>query len=278
MSKDTVLSVNGLNVHYGRGIKRTQVLFDVDLQVARGEAVGIVGETGSGKTTLAHAILGLVSPSSGEVFLGPRSIAGLRGRELRALRQEGTLGFVFQDPLRSLDPDRTIEESVGEPLDIASRGARSTRRQRVVDVLAQVDLGEEFLERLPHQLSGGQRQRASIARTLISSPQIIILDEPVSALDAPNRVKVLQILTDLREQGVSLVFISHDLGSVAGLTDRTVVLYRGRIMEEGATEEIINRPSNPYTRLLVGSAPLMFGESLSAHERKNLRLEVGTRT
>lgn len=271
MTDRPLLKVHNVNVHYGRGPKRKQVLFDTRMEVRPGEIIGLVGETGSGKTTLARAVLGLVKTSSGSIELDNTAIDQLDRKQLRSLRQAGDISYVFQDPLRSLDPDRTIAQSVYEPLDILGGYRRSELREYVSDLLARVDLGEWVLDLYPHEVSGGQRQRVAIARALITNPKLIILDEPVSALDAPNRARVLEILRSLRETGVAMIFISHDLGSVAGLTDRTVVLYRGEIKEQGPTEKILNSPQHPYTKLLIGSAPRMFGSPLSAAQRQELR-------
>ena len=274
MTTAPLLKVASVNVHYGKGPRRKHVLVNTSIDVQHGEAVGLVGETGSGKTTLARAILGLTPPSSGTIELDAAPIQNLSRKELRDLRHSGTIGYVFQDPLRSLDPDRTIVESVYEPLEIRGGFKRSDLRERVGQLLASVDLGEWVLDLYPHEISGGQRQRVAIARALITRPQLLILDEPVSALDAPNRARVLEILRSLRNTGVAMIFISHDLGSVAGLTDRTVVLYRGEIKEQGPTEQIINNPEHPYTQLLIGSAPRMFGELLNAEQRQSLRQKI----
>lgn len=273
-----LLKVHDVTVHYGRGRKRKQVLFNTSFEVYPGEIVGLVGETGSGKSTLARAILGLVKLSSGSIEFNSTAIDQLDRKQRRSLRQSGDISYVFQDPLRSLDSDRTIAQSVYEPLEIRGGHSRSELREYVVDLLTRVDLGEWALDLYPHELSGGQRQRVAIARALITNPQLIILDEPVSALDAPNRARVLEILRALRESGVAMLFISHDLGSVAGLTDRTVVLYRGEIKEQGPTDRILNSPQHPYTQLLIGSAPKMFGSPLSAAQRQELRDVIHNQT
>jgi ABC-type glutathione transport system ATPase component len=179
---------------------------------------------------------------------------------------------VFQDPLRSLDPEVTIAETLAEPLLLRGGISRGEIRDRIAFRLEQVRLDATLLNRFPGELSGGQRQRVAIARALVTEPKVLILDEPVSALDSANRVQVLEILNGLRASGTSLVFISHDLGSVAGVTDRVIVLYRGLIVEAAATEDIVNRPKHLYTRLLVGSAPtLASAGSIDRHSRQQLR-------
>jgi ABC-type glutathione transport system ATPase component len=258
-----VLEVSGLQVHYGVRRARRSVLRDVSLTVSAGETVGIIGETGSGKTTLARAVLGLVRASAGRIVIGGEDVTGHSNRQWRALRRRGVVQYVFQDPLRSLDPELTVGESLIEPLLIRGT-SRSDALQRARGHLGRVSLDEELLDRLPGELSGGQRQRIAVARALIADPEVLVLDEPVSALDSATRVQVLEVLKTLRDSGVALVFISHDLGSVAGVADRIAVLYRGELVEVGPARTVINSPEHPYTRLLVSSAPTL----RSAHDRR----------
>ncbi|MFB7243917.1 dipeptide/oligopeptide/nickel ABC transporter ATP-binding protein [Streptomyces populi] len=265
-----VLEVRGLEVRYGPRRRRRHALRGVSLSVAPGETVGIIGETGSGKSTLARAVLGLVRASAGSVVLDGEDVTAHGGRQWRALRRRGVVQYVFQDPLRSLDPDLTVEASLGEPLLVRGVSRAETAR-RVRAFLARVHLTEDLLGRLPGELSGGQRQRVAVARALVTEPRLVILDEPVSALDAANRVQILRILEELRDDGVSLVFISHDLGSVAGIADRIAVLYRGELVETGAAREVIGRPRHPYTRLLVRSAPTLRSAPADRAERAALR-------
>jgi ABC-type glutathione transport system ATPase component len=266
-----VLEVTGLDVHYGRGRKRRPALRGVSLSVAPGETVGVIGETGSGKSTLARAVLGLVRPSAGSIVVGGEEVSSYGSRQWRGLRRRGVIQYVFQDPLRSLDPDLTIEDSLTEPLlvqGVPRKEAAATARAYLDRVL----LSEDLLPRLPGELSGGQRQRVAVARALVTEPEVVILDEPVSALDSANRVQILEILKELRTSGVALVLISHDLGSVAGTADRIAVLYRGELVEAGASQDVINRPQHLYTRLLVGSAPtLRTAAAGSRSEREALR-------
>ncbi|MGW4025071.1 ABC transporter ATP-binding protein [Streptomyces sp. NPDC005009] len=265
-----VLEVTGLEVHYGARRRRRRALHGVSLSVAPGETVGLIGETGSGKSTLARTVLGLVSPSAGTVFIDGEDVTAHGPRQWRDLRRRGVVQYVFQDPLRSLDPDLTVEASLTEPLLV--RGVpRDEAVARVRAFLPRVRLSEELLGRLPGELSGGQRQRIAVARALVTGPRLVILDEPVSALDSANRVQVLDILKELRATGVALVFISHDLGSVAGTADRIAVLYRGELVETGAARDIVGRPEHPYTRLLVGSAPTLRGAPADRSERAALR-------
>ncbi|WP_031049377.1 ABC transporter ATP-binding protein [Streptomyces sp. NRRL F-5650] len=268
-----VLDVTGLEVHYGGRRGRRRVLHDVSLSVAPGEALGLIGETGSGKSTLARTVLGLVRPTAGSVVLDGEDVTAHGARQWRELRRGGVVQYVFQDPLRSLDPDLTVEASLTEPL-LVRGTARAEAAARVRSFLPRVRLTEDLLGRLPGELSGGQRQRVAVARALVTEPRLVILDEPVSALDSANRVQVLEILRELRASGVALVFISHDLGSVAGIADRIAVLYRGELVEVGAAREVVGRPEHPYTRLLVGSAPTLRGAPADRAERAALRARL----
>ncbi|WP_030377208.1 MULTISPECIES: ABC transporter ATP-binding protein [unclassified Streptomyces] len=276
MSGDTtptaepVLKIEGLQVHYGPRRRRRRALHGVSLSVAPGETVGLIGETGSGKSTLARAALGLVRASAGTLTVDGEDVTSYGTRQWRALRRKGVIQYVFQDPLRSLDPDLSIEDSLTEPLLVGGTG-RAEAAARVRAFLPRVRLDEELLGRLPGELSGGQRQRVAVARALVTGPRLVILDEPVSALDSANRVQVLRILKELRADGVALVFISHDLGSVAGVADRVAVLYRGELVESGPTRDVVGAPRHPYTRLLLGSAPTLHGAPADRAERDALR-------
>jgi len=251
-----ILSVTDLDVHYGPRRRRRQVLAGASLAVDRGEVVGIIGETGSGKSTFARAVLGLVRPSAGRIVIDGEDAAGYGNRQWRTLRRRGVIQYVFQDPLRSLDPDLSIADSLTEPLTL--RGVpRAEAVDRARAYLSRVRLDEDLLPRLPGELSGGQRQRVAVARALVTEPKLVILDEPVSALDAANRVQILEILKELRATGTALVFISHDLGSVAGIADRVAVLYQGEFVEAGPTRDVVTKPTHPYTRLLISSAPTL---------------------
>ncbi|GIE31852.1 hypothetical protein Ait01nite_048970 [Actinoplanes italicus] len=250
----SLLEITDLDVHYRRRTGRLHVLRSVSLSLSPGETVGVIGETGSGKSTLARTILGLVKASAGRIAIDGTDVASLKPRQWRELRRRGVVQYVFQDPLRSLDPDLTVLDSLAEPLRI--QGAAGIR-DKILKILARVRLDEALLDRLPGELSGGQRQRVAVARALITEPRLVLLDEPVSALDSANRVQVLELLKELRDAGTALLFISHDLGSVAGIADRIAVLYEGEIVEDRPSADVINAPVHPYTRKLIRSVPTL---------------------
>jgi ABC-type microcin C transport system duplicated ATPase subunit YejF len=253
MADRALLSIRDLHVAYpgvGRGVLR-----GVDLDVGSGEIVAVVGETGSGKTTLGRTIMGLVSSSGGSIQFEGAEIASLRRRARRRLRRGGAMQLIFQDPLRSLDPTVTVADTICESLAIAGRGSREERRATAARALESVGLDAALLDRLPGRISGGQRQRVAIARALVPEPKLLICDEPVSALDASNRAAILALLRRLRDEtGTSMVVISHDLASMPGFADRIAVLCEGVVVEVGPTEEIFAQPKHPYTRLLLEAA------------------------
>ncbi|MFF5231444.1 ABC transporter ATP-binding protein [Dactylosporangium sp. NPDC000521] len=248
----TLLSVDRLDVTFDRH----RVLADLSLQVQAGEILGVIGETGSGKTTLARAVVGLAPVRSGRITFDGTDLTALRGRARRAWRRTGQVQYVFQDPLRALDPQHSIARIVAEGLAIAGDLDHNAIRSRVTAALTQVGLDPSLADRRPGQISGGQRQRVLLARAIALGPRLLLCDEPVSALDASNRNHVLRLLADLRDtSGVTVVVISHDLSSLAGIADRVAVLYGGRLVEQGPIGEVLSDPRHPYTALLTASAP-----------------------
>jgi oligopeptide/dipeptide ABC transporter ATP-binding protein len=263
-----LLAVESVDVVLGRGWRATKILSDISLRIWPGEIVGLVGETGSGKTTLARTVVGLVGPRRGRIVFDGTPISTLRRGARRAERRRGHVQLVFQDPLRSLDPDLTVAEIVGEGLKIRGVADRDQIQWRVVDALEKVGLDATLLAHTPGQISGGQRQRVSIARALAVEPRLLICDEPVSALDASSRNHVLRLLGELRDSlGLPIVIISHDLSSLAGVADRVVVLFQGRIVEDGPVEQVFSAPRHPYTAVLMASAPsVRHDRPLSLHQ------------
>ncbi|WP_307846590.1 ABC transporter ATP-binding protein, partial [Actinospica durhamensis] len=250
-----LLEIEDLVVGYGD--RHTPPVLDgVGLDVSPGEIVGLIGETGSGKTTLARAAVGLVPARSGRVGFDGTDLTALGWRALREFRRRGQVQYVFQDPLRALDPDLTAAESVAEPLAVAGSVDRAERAERVARALRAVGLEPAHGERVPGGLSGGQRQRVLLARALVTEPRLLICDEPVSALDAANRNHVLRLLLNLRdESGIAALVITHDLHSLSGVADRVAVLHDGRLVEQGRVREVLDAPQHPYTRRLLAAAP-----------------------
>ncbi len=246
----TLFEVTGVSKRYP-GSSRP-ALDGIHATVEEGEHLGIVGESGSGKTTLSRVMLGLLAPSAGEVRYRGAPVSYGRGRSTRDFRSRVQL--VLQDPYSSLSPRLTVAEIVAEPLRILGRTAGLAAR--VAELLAGVELDPLLAGRLPHELSGGQRQRVAIARALSVRPEVIVADEPLSALDVSVREQVLVLLRRLaRDEGLTLVIVSHDLGVVQRLCPRAMVMSRGRAVESGATARLLERPTHPYTRELIASIP-----------------------
>ncbi len=259
-SQPPLLFLEGLSVTYRTaGGRSVHALRGVDLSVRRGETLAIVGESGSGKTTLVRAALRLFDIGARPVVAGKVALEGLdifalSGPDLRRLRRRAQL--VFQDPYASLDPRMRIAAIVAEPLAIHRIGKRSERGTRALELLSQVGLSESIARRFPSALSGGQRQRVGIARALAVDPELLVLDEPLSALDVSVQAQVINLLVDLRERrGLTFLLIAHDLRLVNYLATRVAVMYLGRIVESGPTEQVLGHPRHPYTQLLVSSAP-----------------------
>jgi len=227
----------------------------VDLSVHVNEVLALVGESGSGKTTLGRTLLRLVEPTAGAVYFNGSDITHASGAELRVLRRE--MQIVFQDPFASLDPRMTVAEIVAEGLIIHGIGDKASRRARVAEVLQQVGLDVEHGERYPHALSGGQRQRVGIARALAVNPSFIVADEPVSSLDVSIQAQIINLLDELRRRlGLTMLFITHNLGVVRIISDRVAVMYLGRLVELAPTKRLFDSPAHPYTRTLLASIPV----------------------
>ncbi|MBW0119035.1 dipeptide ABC transporter ATP-binding protein [Pseudonocardia sp. KRD-169] len=261
---EPILEVENLVKHFpvrvGIAIKRTvghvRAVDGVSFTLNKGETLGVVGESGCGKSTLAQVLMRLEPPTGGSVRFHGEDIFGKRGKELKALRRQ--IQIVLQDPYTSLNPRMTVGDIIGEPFEIHPEVApKGERRKKVQDLLDVVGLNPDFINRYPHQFSGGQRQRIGIARALALRPEVIICDEPVSALDVSIQAQVMNLLGDLqRDFGLSYVFIAHDLSVVRHLSDRVAVMYLGKIVEIGTEDEIYTRPSHPYTQALLSAVPV----------------------
>jgi oligopeptide/dipeptide ABC transporter ATP-binding protein len=226
-----------------------------------------VGESGCGKSTLSNAIVGLLPPTRGSILIAGKEVAGASRQQLNDIRRH--VQMVFQDPALSLDPRSSVGATIGEPLEIRRIATGKALRSRVVDLLTQVGLRPEHADRYPHQFSGGQRQRIVIARALALEPELVVCDEPVSALDVSVRAQVLNLLVDLqRRMGISYLFVSHDLAVVRHIADRVAVMYLGRIVEEAERDTFFSNPKHPYTRALMSAVP----EADPAVQRRKQRM------
>ncbi|MEZ3164154.1 ABC transporter ATP-binding protein [Halorubrum sp. RMP-47] len=256
--RDPLVSVEGLRTYYASerliGGKPVKAVDDVSFEIGRGETLGIVGESGCGKTTLGRSVLRLEDVDAGRVYFDGRDVTELGRRELKSWRQDAQM--VYQNPNTAVNERMTVGQIVREPLDVHGWGTDADRRDRVAELLETVGLEAEHYHRYPHQFSGGQRQRIGIARALAPEPEFIVLDEPVSALDVSVQAKILNLLTDLQEElNLTYMLIAHDLSVVRHVCDRVGVMYLGKLMELGPTEELFRSPSNPYTRALLSAIP-----------------------
>ncbi|OLT18678.1 peptide ABC transporter ATP-binding protein [Pseudonocardia sp. CNS-139] len=257
MTAPPLLQVEGLSVEFrGRAGGTVRAVSDLDLEVREGETLGLVGESGCGKSTLGRALLRAVDPAAGRIHYLGRDITRLTPGRMRSLR--GDLQMIFQDPFGSLNPRRRVADIVAEPLLRARGASRAEAARRVADLLDRVGLGREAGARMPHEFSGGQRQRIGIARALAPSPRFVVADEPVSALDVSIQAQVVNLMAELiRDEGLTLLFISHDLGVVRHIADRVAVMYLGQIIEVVAREDFFAAPAHPYSAALLSAVPTL---------------------
>ena len=260
---EAFLEISDLKTHFpvekGFLVKRrvgtVKAVDGIDLSLRKGEVLGLVGESGCGKSTLGRTILQLIPPTAGKVLLAGRDLAALKGSTLREAR--GDFQMIFQDPYASLNPRMTVYDTLSEAISTHNKAARGDMPQRVSALLERVGLSPRYIRKYPHEFSGGQRQRIAIARALAVEPQLIIADEPVSALDVSIQAQIINLLIQLtREMGLTMIFISHDLSVVKHISDRIAVMYLGRIVEIGPSVEVFERPIHPYTKALVSAVPI----------------------
>ncbi len=272
----TLLEVRDLKVHFPvrRGLlQRTtgtvRAVDGVSLSLDTGQTLGLVGESGCGKSTTARAILRLVAPTSGSVRVDGADVGGLEGGELRRARRK--MQMIFQDPYASLDPRMTVLDTLAEPLRTHRLAEGKALEKRVRELMERVGLAPEYLRRYPHEFSGGQRQRIGIARALALEPKLVVADEPVSALDMSIRAQIINLLEDLqRDLGVAYLFIAHDLAIVRHISDRVAVMYLGRVVEEAPSAELFARPHHPYTQALLSAVPTT--DPIQEKKRRRLML------
>jgi oligopeptide/dipeptide ABC transporter ATP-binding protein len=279
-SDKALLGVRGLVKRFPirRGVLRREVgsvraVDGVSFDVRQGETLGLVGESGCGKSTIARAVLRLDPPTAGSVTFRGRDLADLEAGELRAARSD--MQMIFQDPYASLNPRMTVGRAIREPLDIHRIGAAAARDDRVVALLEQVGLSADLANRYPHEFSGGQRQRVGIARALATHPSLVVADEPISALDVSIQAQIVNLLLDLKDSlGLTYLFIAHDLSMVRHVSDRVAVMYLGRLAELGSAEDVFRQPRHPYTRALVAAVPVPDPHSGAGARPEPLRGEV----
>ncbi len=276
-NSNILVEVDDLKKHFPimRGVFRRQVgavkaVDGVSFNIYEGETLGLVGESGCGKSTTGRTILQLLEPTEGSVMFNGQELVGLSGNDLRKARRN--MQMIFQDPYASLNPRMTVGSIVGEPLEIHNIGNGKERTERVQDLLRLVGLNPYFINRYPHEFSGGQRQRIGVARALATNPSFIVADEPVSALDVSIQAQVVNLLDDLKEDlGLTYLFIAHDLSMVRYISDRVAVMYLGRIVELTDKDELFLHPLHPYTQALLSAIPVPDPEKEA--ERKRIILE-----
>ncbi len=271
---DTLVSVQGLKMYFPvtagvfiqRKVADVRAVDDLNFEVRKGETLGLVGESGCGKSTTGRAILQLYRPTAGSVNFGGTELTTLKGANLRRFRRR--MQMIFQDPFSSLNPRMTVEQIIGEPLTIHGLYKGVERQERVQYIMQAVGLNPAFLRRYPHEFSGGQRQRIGIGRALAAEPEFLVCDEPVSALDVSIQAQVINLLEDLQEQfGLTYLFIAHDLAVVRHISDRVAVMYLGKIMELAQSNELYQNPLHPYTKALLSAVPITDPELERKRER-----------
>lgn len=277
MPNNTLLEVKDLKMYFenkkgflGKKIEYVKAVDGVSFKIQKGETIGLVGESGCGKSTTGYSIMRLYKPTAGEIIFDGKDIAQLSAAEVWPYRKR--MQMIFQDPYASLNPRMTVSDIIGEPLDIYHLYEGKERQERIYELLNTVGLGKDHASRYPHEFSGGQRQRISIARTLALNPEFIVCDEPISALDVSIQAQIINLLKNIqKELGIAYLFIAHDLSMVKHISDRIGVMYLGHLVEEGGSKELYANPMHPYTKALLSAVPIP--DPLVGKSRKRIMLE-----
>ena len=266
--KDPILEIKNLYKNFGKKKGISHAVSDVSFSIGRGEVYGLVGESGSGKTTIGRTVINIYKPTSGKIIFKGKDISGKLNRKER-LNLTGEMQMIFQDPMSSLNPSKKVFDIIAKGLDVHKLcSSGKEREERVYSIMEEVGLSRDFASRYPSQFSGGQRQRIAIARALVTRPDLVIADEPISALDVSIQSQIVNLLLDLQKKyGTTILFIAHDLAMVKYLSDRIGVMHLGHIVETGTTEEVFSYPVHPYTRSLLSAIPKADPASREEHTR-----------
>ncbi|MDA5106944.1 ATP-binding cassette domain-containing protein [Brevibacillus thermoruber] len=271
--RDTLIEVRNLKKFFKIGDNTLKAVNDLSFEIKRGETLGVVGESGCGKSTAGRTILRLYEPTAGDVLFEGQSVMKLNHQEMKAMRRN--MQMIFQDPYASLNPRMTVGDIIGEALDIHGLASGQKRKERIQELLSLVSLNPEHMNRFPHEFSGGQRQRIGIARALAVEPKFIVCDEPISALDVSVQAQVVNLLQQLQEKmGLTYMFIAHDLSMVKYISDRVAVMYLGKMVELAESEKLYEKPLHPYTQALLSAIPIPDPEVERKRERIVLQGDV----
>jgi oligopeptide/dipeptide ABC transporter ATP-binding protein len=271
--RDTLIEVRNLKKFFNVGGNTLKAVNDISFEIKRGETLGVVGESGCGKSTAGRTMLRLYEPTGGDILFEGKSITKLNAQEMKAMRRN--MQMIFQDPYASLNPRMTVGDIIGEALDIHGLASGEKRKQRIQELLSLVSLNPEHMNRFPHEFSGGQRQRIGIARALAVEPKFIVCDEPISALDVSVQAQVVNLLEQLQEKmGLTYMFIAHDLSMVKSISDRVAVMYLGKMVELAESDKLYEKPLHPYTQALLSAIPIPDPEVERKRERIVLQGDV----
>lgn len=271
--RDTLIEVRNLKKFFTIGDNTLKAVNDISFEIKRGETLGVVGESGCGKSTAGRTLLRLYDATAGDVLFEGKSIMSLNNQEMKAMRRN--MQMIFQDPYASLNPRMTVGDIIGEALDIHNLASGQKRKERIQELLSLVSLNPEHMNRFPHEFSGGQRQRIGIARALAVEPKFIVCDEPISALDVSVQAQVVNLLEQLQEKmGLTYMFIAHDLSMVKYISDRVAVMYLGKMVELADSDSLYEKPLHPYTQALLSAIPIPDPEIERSRERIVLQGDV----